>query len=75
VFPEALAWEASYQVWLRRLIRTPDAPLFRELWAGLSWCTAEEKLLAIRVRQAERWLANEARERKRQATMTARRSG
>lgn len=59
----ALAWEASYQVWRARCEST-DTRSMRAIWADAP--------LAVRVRQAERWLGLAERERKRQRTMAAR---
>ncbi len=79
---DTLAWEASYQIWLRR-VRGHEGPWRREVWCGhgdTSWREAaaaiddSNALLSVRVQQATRWLRLEERERKRQATIAARRS-
>lgn len=72
-FADAIAWEASFQVWLTRF-RRGDLGLSRAIWCADGAPVAERRgLLAVRVRQAERWLAVEAREAKRRATLAARR--
>ena len=52
---DAILWEASYQCWCRRAALT-DHPGFRDIWAGAS--------LAVRVKQAERWLRLAGRRRR-----------